>query len=88
MKIDLKLILTLLVMTKGISAFAQSLIEDHKSAKKESLRVGSGDKAFMPFIQEGYTLMLPDSKLIKGVLIFLEDSNYDNKNKSAKQMAP
>lgn len=30
--------------------------------------------------------MLPENKEINGVLIFLEDSEYDKKNRSSKQM--
>jgi len=40
----------------------------------------------LPLIQKGYTLMLPEGKPIKGVLIFLEDSGYDEKNNNAKQL--
>ncbi|MCV6630392.1 MAG: hypothetical protein OIF50_11120 [Flavobacteriaceae bacterium] len=67
-------------------SFGQEIVTDYSPAKKDSLRVGIGENDFLPFIQKGYTLMLPANKNIKGVLIFLEDSKYDKKNKSAKQM--
>ncbi|WP_299685531.1 hypothetical protein [uncultured Dokdonia sp.] len=62
------------------------MVEYYEPAKNDSLRVGIGKNDFLPFIQKGYTLMLPENKEIKGVLIFLEDSKYDNKNRSSKQM--
>lgn len=62
------------------------MVEYYEPVKKDSLRVGTGENDFFPFIQRGYTLMLPEYNAIKGVLIFLEDSGYDKKNKSSKQM--
>lgn len=67
-------------------SFSQNIIEEYKPLKKDSLRVGTGEKDFIPFIQKGYTLMLPKDKAIEGVLLFLEDSGYDKRNKNAKQM--
>lgn len=68
------------------SVTGQKIIEKYENKKKDSIRIGVSENNFIPCIQRGYTLMLPDSKTIKGVLIFLEDSGYDAKNKSAKQM--
>lgn len=62
------------------------MVEHYKPVKNDSLRVGIGENDFLPYIQKGYTLMLPENKQIKGVLIFLEDSKYDQKNRSSKQM--
>lgn len=70
----------------GLKSFSQKIIEDYQPAKKDSIRVGKGNDDFLPLIQKGYTLMLPQEKELRGVLIFLEDSKYDNKNKSSKQM--
>ncbi|SEL08474.1 hypothetical protein SAMN04487910_1665 [Aquimarina amphilecti] len=67
-------------------SFSQKMIESYEPVKNDSLRVGIGENDFLPFIQKGYTLMLPENKEIKGVLIFLEDSRYDKKNHSSKQM--
>ncbi|MCV6630601.1 MAG: hypothetical protein OIF50_12180 [Flavobacteriaceae bacterium] len=69
---------------KGI--YAQKTVEHYAPKKNDSIRIGKGAKDFFPFIQNGYTLQLPKATPIKGVLIFLEDSGYDNKNKSAKQI--
>ncbi|GGG97456.1 hypothetical protein GCM10011416_14320 [Polaribacter pacificus] len=82
-----KFILTFLFIL-GISSnvYSQKVIENYAPKKNDSLRIGKGENDFMPFIQKGYTLMLPEDKAIKGVLIFLEDSGYDKKNKSSKQM--
>ena len=65
---------------------SQKIVRNYEPLKNDSLRVGIGENDFLPFIQKGYTLMLPENKNIKGVLIFLEDSKYDEKNKSSKQM--
>ena len=67
-------------------SFSQEMVEYYEPAKNDSLRVGIGENNFFPFIQKGYTLVLPENKEIKGMLIFLEDSKYDKKNRSAKQM--
>lgn len=67
-------------------SFSQKIVRNYEPLKNDSLRVGIGENDFLPFIQKGYTLMLPENKNIKGVLIFLEDSKYDEKNKSSKQM--
>ena len=62
------------------------MVEYYEPVKNDSLRVGLGENDFLPFIKKGYTLMLPENKEIRGVLIFLEDSKYDNKNRSSKQI--
>ena len=62
----------------------QNLIEHYESAKKDSLQIGIGSKDFLSFIPKGYTLSLPTSSNIKGTLIFLEGSQFDQKNKTAK----
>ena len=62
------------------------MIENYQPLKKDSVRIGTGENDFLPFIRSGYTLMLPQNKTIRGVLIFLEDSGYDKKNKSSKQL--
>lgn len=67
-------------------SFSQKLVEYYEPVQNDSLRVGIGENDFLPFIQKGYTLMLPENKEIKGVLIFHEDSKYDKKNRSSKQM--
>ncbi len=61
-------------------------MEHYDPVKKDSIRSGTGEYDFLPFVQKGYTLMLPEDNKVKGVLIFLEDSKYDQKNRSAKQL--
>lgn len=81
----LNLFLLLISITSCHSKIiSQNVIERYEPKKNDSIRIG--EKDFLSFIQKGYTLMLPESKPIKGVLIFLEDSEYDQKNKSAKQV--
>ena len=85
MKKSLKLLLILVLILFGTTAFSQRIIENYGPLKKDSLRIGTGDKDFLPYIQSGYTLMFPKEEAVKGVLVFLEDSGYDQKNKNAKQ---
>lgn len=81
-----KLFFLLLLTHFCVSSFAQEVVEYYEPPKKDSIKIGVKENDFLPFIQKGYTLMLPEDKVIKGVLIFLEDSKYDQKNFSAKQM--
>lgn len=83
----LKLFLILILATScENNSLPLNIIEEYEVAKKDSLRIGVGENDFFAFIQKGYTLMLPENKKIKGVLIFLEDSKYDKKNRSSKQL--
>ncbi len=86
MKIPFKLFCLFFLTIFSIKSFSQKTVEYYEPVKNDSLRVGTEENDFLPFIQKGYTLMLPEAKAIKGVLIFLEDSGYDKKNKSSKQM--
>jgi len=86
MKIPFKLFFLLFLTIFSIKSFSQKMVDYYEPVKNDSLRVGTGKNDFLPFIQKGYTLMLPENKEIKGVLIFLEDSRYDKKNMSSKQM--
>ena len=81
-------LLLLLTFITGFynTVISQNIIENYEPKRNDSIRVGIGEKDFMPLIQKGYTLMLPESKAVEGVLIFLEDSGYDDKNKNAKQL--
>ncbi len=81
-------LLFLLILITSISnqVSSQNSIEEYYQKKNDSIRIGTGEKDFLPFIQKGYTLMLPKKKDIKGVLLFLEDSGYDKKNKISKQI--
>lgn len=83
----IKLLLSI-ILSLGFSneLLSQSIFEEYEQAKKDSIRIGTTENSFLPFIQKGYTLMLPQSKDIKGVLIFFEDSGYDKKNKLSKQI--
>lgn len=76
----------LFLTTLSTQAWSQKIVDAYEPLKNDSIRVGPGANDFLPYIQKGYTLMLPVSKKIKGVLIFLEDSKYDKKNRSSKQM--
>ncbi len=87
MKTSFKLLfLVLYLAILATKSFSQNIVEDYEPVKNDSLRVGVGENDFFPFIKKGYTLMLPENHEIKGVLIFLEDSKYDKKNKSSKQL--
>lgn len=86
MKPSFKVLFLLLLTIFSMKSFSQKMVEYYEPVINDSLRVGIGENDFFPFIQKGYTLMLPENKETKGVLIFLEDSKYDNKNRSSSQM--
>ena len=79
-------LLALALTFLSLETLAQEVVEQYAEAPKDSLRIGPGEHDFLNFIQNGYTLMLPESDTLSGVLIFLEDSKYDKKNSSAKQI--
>ncbi|WP_111684467.1 hypothetical protein [Winogradskyella tangerina] len=79
-----KILLFFVISLFAQSVYSQTIVEDYQPIKNDSLRIGPGDKDFLPYIQSGYTLMLPESNTAKGVLIFLEDSGIDKKNRNAK----
>ena len=80
----IKSILVLLSVLVLSSAKAQKIIEEYHEAKHDSLRIGKLDTDFLKYIKKGYTLAKPyDVRNISGVIIFLEDSGFDKKNKSA-----
>lgn len=76
----------ILLLSWSNALFSQSIHEKYEQKKNDSIRIGIGEKDFLPFIPQGYTLMLPKKKNLKGVLIFLEDSGYDKKNKISRQI--
>ena len=86
MKNHHKLTFYLLILFFCFNLSGQTIIEKYQPKKNDSIRIGKGEKDFFPYIEKGYTLMLPKSKKVKGVLIFLEDSKFDQKNNSAKQI--
>ncbi|BAO76725.1 hypothetical protein [Winogradskyella sp. PG-2] len=86
MKIPFRQFLLFFFIVFSVNSCAQEVIEYYEPVKNDSLRIGRGENDFLPYIQSGYTLMLPEDKDVKGVLIFLEDSGYEKKNSNAKQM--
>lgn len=66
------------------NCLAQNLIQEYEPVKNDSIRIGKGEKDFLKCIQKGYTLSVPETKETIGTLIFLEGSEFDKKNKSAK----
>lgn len=87
MNVGLKSILVFLSVLALSSAKGQKIIEEYHEAKHDSLRIGKLDTDFLKYIKKGYTLAKPyDVRNISGVIIFLEDSGFDKKNKSAKQL--
>ena len=68
MKINYRLLLIIILITcYGNKAISQNVLEEYEQTKNDSIRIGTGEKDFLPFIQKGYTLMLPKRKNIKGV---------------------
>lgn len=85
-KTPFKLFILVILIIFSKTSFSQKKVEYYESAKNDSLRIGTGENDYLPYIQSGYTLMLPEDKVVEGVLIFLEDSGYDKKNNNAKQI--
>ena len=77
---------TALIIFGCSEAMGQKTIEKYQQAEPDSIQVGPSEKDYMPFIQKGYTLMLPEQGRVNGVLIFLEDSKYDQRNANAQQI--
>lgn len=67
---------------------AQQIIRNYQTAPDDSLQIGSSESDYMPLISPGYTLMLPESDSIHGVLILLEDAKFDEQNKNAASLYP
>ena len=84
MKAFFTLLLLWVALVIGQTSRAQKVVQVYHPAKNDSIRVGTGVNDFLPYIEKGYTLMLPNDRTTKGVLIFLEDSDLDNKNSDAK----
>jgi hypothetical protein len=80
------ILILLIFLGFALNSYSLKIVENYNPKRNDSLRVGIGENDFLPFVQKGYTLMLPKNKEIKGVLIFLEDSKYDKKNRSSKQI--
>ena len=87
MKIELKLLIVCLLIFPISVAHGQNITEEYQEAMNDSLQIGEMDTDFLKYIKKGYTLFRPENnREITGVIIFLEDSGFDLKNKSAKQM--
>lgn len=86
MKVLFKILVLGIMMFNMPLVVAQSVIESYEIAKQDTLKIGSNKEDVLPYIQGGYTIMLPETASVKGVLILLEDSGFDEKNKSAKQL--
>ncbi|WP_276388941.1 hypothetical protein [Eudoraea chungangensis] len=85
MKLPCRLFVLFFVTILSLKSFSQKIVESYQPITNDSLRIGMGND-FLPYIQSGFTLMLPEEKSLKGVLIFLEDSGFDQKNKNGKQL--
>ena len=68
------------------NTFAQNFVQKYEPKKNDSVRIGKGEKDFLKHIRKGYTLSIPKKTKKIGTLIFLEGSEFDEKNKSAKLM--
>ena len=76
----------LTLISIGGSSTAQTLIQKYAPLEDKQLQIGTGSDDVLPYIQSGYTLMLPETQNVEGVLIFMEDSGFDQKNKNSKQV--
>ena len=86
MKVLFKILVLGIITFNMPLVLAQTVIETYELAKQDTLRIGVNKADVLPYIQGGYTIMIPETESIKGVLILLEDSGFDEKNKNAKQL--
>ncbi|WP_027066654.1 hypothetical protein [Maribacter sp. Hel_I_7] len=87
MKTLFKPLLLLFLTISSMKSFSQKMVEYYEPVKNDSIRIGKLESDFLKYIEKGYTLAKPeDEKNISGVIIFLEDSGFENKNMSAKQI--
>lgn len=63
---------------------AQHIIESYSPKPDKQLRIGTGENDVLPYIEKGYTLALPEKEIVRGTILLLEGSKFDQKNKSAK----
>ena len=76
----------LFLFISAAHAGGQKVIERY-IVQKDSVRIGLGKNAFLPYNDKGYTLVLPDtSNNINGVLISLEDRKFDLQSNSTQQI--
>lgn len=87
MKTLFKPLFLLFLTISSMKSFSQKMVEYYEPVKNDSIRIGKLDSDFLKYIEKGYTLAKPeDEKNISGVIVFLEDSGFENKNMSAKQI--
>ena len=87
MKTLFKPLFLLFLTISSMKSFSQKMVEYYEPVKNDSIRIGKLDSDFLKYIEKGYTLAKPeDGKNISGVIVFLEDSGFENKNTSAKQI--
>ena len=87
MKTLFKPLFLLFLTISSMKSFSQKMAEYYEPVKNDSIRIGKLDSDFLKYIEKGYTLAKPeDGKNISGVIVFLEDSGFENKNMSAKQI--
>lgn len=87
MKTPFKPLFLLFLTISSMKSFSQKMVEYYEPVKNDSIRIGKLDSDFLKYIEKGYTLAKPeDEKNISGVIVFLEDSGFENKNMSAKQI--
>ena len=87
MKTLFKPLFLLFLTISSMKSFSQKMAEYYEPVKNDSIRIGKLDSDFLKYIEKGYTLAKPeDEKNISGVIVFLEDSGFENKNMSAKQI--
>ena len=83
----MKFIIPLLFLILPVEIFGQQIIEEY-TQQNDSLQIGPGKSDFIQYNEKGYTLILPDTvKNISGVIISLEDKNFNLKD-STQQIYP
>lgn len=72
-----------MLLFTGIKA---QIIHESYIAAKDSLRIGLKNNDFLAYSEKGYTLIMPESGVIQGVIISLDGSRFDLKTAPANQL--
>lgn len=72
-----KIMIVILSLLAIQQADAQKMIRNYVS-QLDSLKIGAGERDCLAYGRKGYTLILPDSAPVKGVLISLDEREFES----------
>lgn len=70
-------IMIIILYVLAIQQVHAQKITSHYVSQADSLKIGTGERDFLPYNRKGYTLILPANNApVKGVLISLDDAEF------------